>query len=80
MTNIEKVAWQWLFQQPALKSYEVRVKPVDFKLASLVNAVICQPIILYVTERRSVLYSKAGCPKDACLKSALRDLKEATAQ
>lgn len=70
MTPDEIIAVKWLFNPPILNQPAVRQYPTDPILS------VYRPICLHalpVIRRRSIEYRKAGCPGDACVKSALRD-------
>lgn len=69
---MDKIAIQWTFKQPSLGPFTERKQPVDIELLSLSR----RPLSIHALEpirRRAILYSKAGCPKDGCVKAALRD-------
>lgn len=67
------ISWQWLFQMPPLMAF-ASVQQPDIELLSMFHHLKFNGPILEAIRQRAILYSKAGCPKVACVKSAVRDL------
>jgi len=75
MTSTEITAWRWLFHQPKLNEFQSRSFPSDEVLNTSLDLIWenINPRTLEAIRRRSILYSRAGCAKDSCVKSAVVD-------